>query len=309
MTTYKAANRIVPPLVVLGIVGCVWYATSSQPKPTVALPGPQPVAAASSVSNGPKSAAADQQPVADIAPTINKLGHQVRLSVDTTQFKQVQKVEFYIESKLVGAAFSQPYAVSVDEDNLTAGTHSVTAKVYTPAATSQTIAALFTATPDKSARPTTSDDDKEDAASAPAVPTTSNPSLVAPANLTAAVTSDGVGAQLTWDSVATATAYQVWRDGALVATVSGTSYTDTGLNQGQTYDYSLITVGAGGSTSAPSGQIAVTMPGAPAPPSGTGNGQGTNGNPPPPSAQPGTSTGDIPASGSAELFSDPSLEP
>jgi hypothetical protein len=251
MTAHECKNRIVAPLVFAAVVGCVWYGLASRPQPIAILPTQQASAAPTHTHTK-----ADQAPVADVTPTVSKLGDQLQFSVDTTSFKTVQKVEYYVENLLVGAAFSAPYAVSVDEDDLTAGTHTVTAKVYTASATAQSTPALFTAAP-KAVPPVSTDTDDS---STVAQITTPNKAIAAPSGLSIAADDSGTLASLTWNSVSNASSYQVWRDGAQIDTTTTASYTDTGLTPGQTYDYSVVAVAADGQQSAASSQVAVTTP-------------------------------------------------
>ncbi|MDD3394258.1 MAG: S-layer homology domain-containing protein, partial [Anaerotignum sp.] len=51
---------------------------------------------------------------------------------------------------------------------------------------------------------------------------------------------------VTWGSIANATNYNVYRDGVLVGTVSGTSYEDSGLKANQSHSYTVGAVNAGG---------------------------------------------------------------
>ncbi|MFD6420210.1 glycoside hydrolase family 6 protein [Streptomyces sp. NPDC060194] len=54
------------------------------------------------------------------------------------------------------------------------------------------------------------------------------------------------------------TGYQLFRDGTRVATPSGTTYTDTGLNAGTAYGYTVRAVDAAGNVSAASSALSVT---------------------------------------------------
>ena len=51
---------------------------------------------------------------------------------------------------------------------------------------------------------------------------------------------------LAWDAAADATGYRLYRDGALLATLTGTSYTDGDVEPGESYSYSLIAYNADG---------------------------------------------------------------
>ncbi|MBB5868127.1 chitodextrinase [Allocatelliglobosispora scoriae] len=57
------------------------------------------------------------------------------------------------------------------------------------------------------------------------------------------------------------TGYQVWRDGVLTASPTGTSFTDTGRAPGQTYQYSVRAVDAAGNVSGPSATVPATTTG------------------------------------------------
>ena len=51
---------------------------------------------------------------------------------------------------------------------------------------------------------------------------------------------------LAWDAAADAAGYRLYRDGALLATLTGTSYTDGDVEPGESYRYSLIAYNADG---------------------------------------------------------------
>lgn len=51
---------------------------------------------------------------------------------------------------------------------------------------------------------------------------------------------------LAWDAVADVTGYRLYRDGALLVTLMGTSYTDSDVEPGESYRYSLIAYNADG---------------------------------------------------------------
>jgi uncharacterized repeat protein (TIGR01451 family) len=116
------------------------------------------------------------------------------------------------------------------------------------------------------------------AAPAPScLPNTTRPSSItaapaAPTNLTAtAVTNSQI--DLTWSASTTVgvTSYKVFRDGAAVArtSVSGTSFSDTGLATASTHSYTVAAIDAAGNQSAQTAPARATTNGtAPPPPTG-----------------------------------------
>jgi hypothetical protein len=250
MLKHTWTNRILPPAVFMGVVSCVWYGLASQPQAAVVLPPTRVVAAAP-----PPASIASAEPIANITPTISRLGKDLQFSLTPKSPGDIEKVEFYVENKLVGAAFAAPFVVRVCQDNLSAGTHTLTAKVYGSGATTQTTPTLFTAQP---TAPPQNNAEQESVApsSKPATPST----LAAPIDLAASAGGDGTSAQLTWAAVAGADSYQVWRDSTQIATVTQANYTDTNLSPGYTYDYQIVATSSDGAVSDPSAQAAVTMP-------------------------------------------------
>eukprot|EP00455_Lapot_gusevi_P054187 TRINITY_DN862_c0_g1_i4.p1 TRINITY_DN862_c0_g1~~TRINITY_DN862_c0_g1_i4.p1 ORF type:complete len:574 (-),score=114.66 TRINITY_DN862_c0_g1_i4:58-1779(-) len=77
---------------------------------------------------------------------------------------------------------------------------------------------------------------------------------------------------LTWQAAAKAVAYQVLRDGQVVAdSVQGLQYNDTGLQPGTRYIHSVVSIASSGGHSQPSMDVVATTSGSPppiAPPSG-----------------------------------------
>ncbi|HSX29482.1 MAG TPA: chitosanase [Candidatus Saccharimonadales bacterium] len=69
--------------------------------------------------------------------------------------------------------------------------------------------------------------------------------------------------------------YQVYRSGTKVATITTTSYTDTGLTAGKSYDYTVTATDTKGATSAASAKVSITIPAA----SGGSTGGGGSSNP------------------------------
>lgn len=95
-------------------------------------------------------------------------------------------------------------------------------------------------------------------------PDTTAPSV--PANLSA--TPSATQISLSWsastDNVGVA-GYNVYRNGALLKTVTNTSYTDTAVTAGSTYSYTVQAFDAAGNSSGQSAAASATVPSAPAP--------------------------------------------
>ncbi|MER5349229.1 PHB depolymerase family esterase [Kitasatospora sp. NPDC002551] len=86
------------------------------------------------------------------------------------------------------------------------------------------------------------------------------PGLPAPTGLTATPTgADAV--TLGWQPVSGAASYRVFRDGALVASPTGTAYTDGGLGAGTSHGYAVAAVAADGTAGARSATVTATTPG------------------------------------------------
>lgn len=92
------------------------------------------------------------------------------------------------------------------------------------------------------------------------VPDTTAPSV--PTNLTASPTSTP-SVSLSWaastDNVAV-TGYQIWRDGAQLATTASLAYTDTVVAANETHSYSVRAYDAAGNVSADSTSVSATLP-------------------------------------------------
>ena len=94
---------------------------------------------------------------------------------------------------------------------------------------------------------------------APATTTAAPVDLIAPAEPTGLVATPGDGQiSLTWDANGEpdVAEYQLFRDGVLIATVTGTSYDDTGLTNGVDHTYELVAVDTSGNVSIPANAIA-----------------------------------------------------
>ena len=116
----------------------------------------------------------------------------------------------------------------------------------------------------------------ESASKASVSATINNTSPTAPTNLSASVNADSVN--LTWDEVADATSYNVYRDSSLIASPTTNAFTDTALADG-TYLYEVSAVDeAGESTSKASVSATINNepPAAPTNLSATANGSNVN---------------------------------
>ncbi|MGQ5638998.1 MULTISPECIES: extracellular catalytic domain type 1 short-chain-length polyhydroxyalkanoate depolymerase [unclassified Streptomyces] len=86
-------------------------------------------------------------------------------------------------------------------------------------------------------------------------------SLPAPSGLTVTGTT-GTGATLSWNSVSGAASYNVYRNGTKVGSVTGTTYTDSGLSAGTSYTYTVAAVDPSGTVGASSAPVTATTTGA-----------------------------------------------
>lgn len=260
-----ATYKLLLPAMLLAVSGGVWYAASHRSEDIVVNPvSPIPVQA--SAQAAPPSAAESEQLS---TPTVEKLPGKVKFTVDAKNAEKsskIQKVEFYVSSRLIGAAYSQPYTVSVDANALQPGSHKVVAKVYTEKFTKDTPATDFTTTqvattappntnaiPPSTTAPTELEPDPE-----PSIPATTSPAT----DITVMVT-DGPATVISWSapSDGTAVAYNLWRNGALLATTTDTFYNDITVTAGSVYTYYVVAVGAAGAASSASSIIEISVPG------------------------------------------------
>jgi chitodextrinase len=148
----------------------------------------------------------------------------------------VTKVELYTDGALSGTDTSSPYNFSLNTTSLSNGTHQLTTKAYDAAGNVGTSAAVSVTVSNDSAAPTV------------------------PAGVSATstgMTSTHVSWTAATDNVAV-TGYHVWRGGVQIATVTGTSYDNTGLTSGTTYSYTVSAFDAAGNESAQSAAAVVT---------------------------------------------------
>jgi chitodextrinase len=148
----------------------------------------------------------------------------------------VTKVEWYLDGSLQSSTTSSPYSFTWNTRNASNGSHQITSKSYDAAGNMGTSTAVTV---------TVSND-----LTAPTVPTGLS------------VTSTGMTqTQLSWNASTDDTAvtgYHIWRNGTQVATVTATSYTDSNLNSGTTYNYSISAFDAEGNESVQSATVSAT---------------------------------------------------
>ncbi|MFF4550120.1 PHB depolymerase family esterase [Streptomyces sp. NPDC001406] len=85
-------------------------------------------------------------------------------------------------------------------------------------------------------------------------------SLPAPTGLTVTGTTDTT-VSLSWSAASGAASYNVYRGGNKVGSVTGTSYTDTGLGSGTKYTYTVAAVDSGGAVGTQSSTVSATTTG------------------------------------------------
>jgi chitodextrinase len=180
------------------------------------------------------------------------------LIASATDNTGVAKVEFYVDGVLKGsdADNTAPYTYAWDTKTTTNGSHTLMSKAYDTAGNSATSPAI-TVTVNN--------------------PTADTQPPTAPANLTAtAVSSSQIN--LAWtastDNVGV-TGYDIYRNGAKIATVTTTSYGNTGLAPSTSYSYHVIARDATTNSSPQSNTATATTQSPPPPPSATSTLSGT----------------------------------
>lgn len=148
----------------------------------------------------------------------------------TTNGHNIRNVQFFNGAALLDTSSNAPY--SLTWSNVPVGNYTVFAQVNFDTTSSQdSVPALITV----------------------------NPPLNAPQNLNVvAVASNEIG--LGWFGNTNATGYIVSRNGAPVATVNGTSWTDVGLTANTTYSYSVTATSAWGNSPPSATNSATTLP-------------------------------------------------
>jgi len=177
----------------------------------------------------------------------------VGLSAAAADNVGVTRVQFFIDGALLGQATS-PFSYTWNTLTTYNGSHSVYVRAYDAAGNYSTtaLAALMVSNGGGSTD-------------------TTPPS--SPSNLTG-VASSPTQVNLTWNAStdnSAVTGYSVYRNGSKLATVTGTSWSDSAVVAASTYSYFVTAFDAAGNVSAASNTASVTTPSAPAPPPATGS--------------------------------------
>jgi chitodextrinase len=167
----------------------------------------------------------------------------VELTAEATSSVGVSRVEFYLNSTLIGTDSTAPYTTSWDTTTASNGTHTIKVVVYdtqNPSVTAEDTVSITINNP---------------------VPDTTPPTT--PGNLTATA-SGHTKVDLSWgastDSGSGLKTYQVIRDGIVIAETTNTTYSDTTVVAGQTYQYTVYAVDKANNTSDASNTADVTVP-------------------------------------------------
>ena len=151
----------------------------------------------------------------------------------------VAKVEFYVDGTLLSTVTSSPYTTSWNTTVVTNGSHTVMAKAYDTSNNTNSSSVTVTVSNTDTTPPT------------------------APGNLTASV-QNATQVTLSWtastDPDSAVAGYRVERNGVVIATVTGTNYSDTTVSAGTTYNYNVLAYDPSNNVSSPSNTATVTTP-------------------------------------------------
>ncbi|HEY5152229.1 MAG TPA: Ig-like domain-containing protein, partial [Mycobacterium sp.] len=149
----------------------------------------------------------------------------------------VTRVEFTVDGAVVGTATQPPYQVSWDARTVTPGVHTLGARAVDAAGNTATSTSEVTVVTDTTP---------------PSTPTGLTASPPAPGQVT-------LGWQPSTDDIAVA-GYELLRDGAVIATPTTTTVTDTAAAAGHTYRYTVKARDTSDNLSPPSTPVTVTVP-------------------------------------------------
>lgn len=176
------------------------------------------------------------------SPTANQqVSGTLNMTATASDASGISQVKFLVDGTVVNTDTTSPYAYSWNSAGVANGTHTVTAQATDGAGNSATSTAV-TITVNN------------------AVSCTGNPTVPGNLRVTGTTTS---GVSLAWDASTAATActlqgYKIYRNGTLITTAPGTSYSDTGLAPNTTYSYTIAAVDTSSHTSAQTAAVTGT---------------------------------------------------
>jgi chitodextrinase len=175
-----------------------------------------------------------------LSTTTDVLGN-VTLQATAADASGIAKVDFLIDGQVVGTDTSAPYSFDWISASVPNGTHELKVQA--------------------------TDTEGNTAASGSVTITTNNITVCtdnpdAPANLRVSG-SNGTSVTLTWDAATVGDqcqlkAYRIFRDGTQVSSTSSTSFSDTGLNPGESHTYTVMAVDMSDHTSPQSTSVTGT---------------------------------------------------
>lgn len=149
---------------------------------------------------------------------------------DGTNGTGISKVEFYVGTTLIGSDATSPYSVSWNTTTVTDGSRALTARAYdgaTPVNSQPSAAVTVNVSNDDTQPPTTPSNFRVSA------------STVNTISLAWNASTDNRGV----------TGYRISRGGTTLATVTGTTYTATGLQGSSSYTFTIVALDAAGNAS------------------------------------------------------------
>jgi chitodextrinase len=167
----------------------------------------------------------------------------VQLTAEATSSVGVSKVEFYLNGTLIGTDATAPYTATWNTTTASNGQHTLKVVVYDtqdPSVTAEDTVTVTINNPVPDATPPTK-----------------------PGTLTATA-SGSQKVDLVWgastDAESGLKAYRISRSGRVIAEVTATSYSDTTVVAGQTYEYTVYAIDKANNVSEPSNTASVTVP-------------------------------------------------
>jgi chitodextrinase len=164
----------------------------------------------------------------------------VDLAATATDTAGISSVEFLVDGSVVDTDTTSPYSYSWDSTTVSNGQHTIVAQATDT--NGNTATSSVTVTVNNAATCT----------AAPSVPTSLQKTSTTPSSVGLSWTASTPAANCTLQG------YNIYRNGALDTTVTGTSYTDTGLTPSTAYSYTVAATDTSGHASAQSGSVSAT---------------------------------------------------